>query len=182
MHASRSLIRPWALLALAGAVALGAAALGPGRGRSTPASATSTSPDPVTLPDSLAFDIEYAGLGAEGVDLIWRGSAAGPVPARVTIRMEYAGNPQERAMPVWPVNVRLFYSADDLRNSFAAELSGSMNWHSGEMRVTGLVSDGVRRDATLEQHVLLRPSSLSGSATLVFLPRIALDGAAALGF
>jgi hypothetical protein len=150
--------------------------------RSAPASATSPSPEPVTLPDSLAFDVEYIGMGAEGVDLIWRGSTAGPVRALVMIRMEYAGDPPERGMPVWPVNVRLFYSADDLRNSFAAELSGSMNWRSGEMRVTGLVSDGIRRDATLEQHMLLRPSSLNGSATLVFLPRIALDGAAALGF
>jgi hypothetical protein len=108
------------------------------------------------------------------VDLIWRGVAAGPVPGIVTIRLEYAGGADERAMPVWPVNVWLFYCADDYRQSFAAELSGSMNWHNGEMHVTGLVSNGVRLDATLDQRVSLRRPGLAGSATLIFLPRVAL--------
>jgi len=44
-------------------------------------------------------------------------------PGMVTIRMEYAGATGDRRMPVWPVNTWLFFSADDLRNSFAAELS-----------------------------------------------------------
>ena len=29
------------------------------------------------LADTLAFEVEYAGIGAEGVDLIWRGRAKG---------------------------------------------------------------------------------------------------------
>src|SRR5687767_2266890 len=92
------------------------------------------SPVPVRLPDSLAFQVMYQGVGAEGVDLVWRGSARGPVPAQVTIRVEYAGAAGDRGKPVWPVNAWLFYSADDLRASFAAELSGSMDWRTGEMR------------------------------------------------
>src|SRR5262245_19020901 len=95
-----------------------------------------------TLADSFAFEVEYGGVGAGRVDQVWRGRVTGPTPGAVTIRVEYAGAPADRSMPVWPVNAWLFFSADDLRSSFAAELSGSMNWGSGELRVTGLVSDG----------------------------------------
>jgi len=109
----------------------------------------------VALPDSFAFDVEYAGLGVEGVDQVWRGKVTGPTPGSVTVRVEYAGAPADRGMPVWPVNAWLFFSADDLRSSFAAELSGSMDRRSRELRVTGLVSDGIRQDTVVEQRIRL---------------------------
>ena len=121
------------------------------------------------LSDTLVFDVNYGGVGAEGVDRIWRAVLAGPVPGIVTIRMEYAGAPDDRRMPIWPVNAWLFFSADDNRSSFAAELSGSMNWNSGDMRVTGLVSDGVRRDAPVEQRIHFRRPTLAGTAMMRFL-------------
>jgi hypothetical protein len=74
----------------------------------------------------------------------------------------------DRKMPIWPVNAWLFFSADDYRSSFAAELSGSMNWHSGEMRVTGVVSDGARVGTPIEQRMQLRRPSYEGSATVRF--------------
>jgi hypothetical protein len=77
-------------------------------------------------------------------------------------------------MPIWPVNAWLLFSADDYRSSFCAELSGSMNWRSGEMRVTGLVSDGPPRDVPIEQRIHLRRPGLSGTATVYFLPRMTL--------
>jgi hypothetical protein len=163
------------LVALVAAASVGAAALGEAMvGTASMAARTGPASAAASMPDTLGFEVEYAGIGAEGVDLIWRGVVAGPVPARVTIRMEYAGASEGRAMPVWPVNVWLFYCADDFRRSFAAELSGSMNWRTGEMHVTGLVSNGVRLDATLDQRVSLRRPGLAGSATLIFLPRVAL--------
>jgi hypothetical protein len=134
------------------------------------------------LADTLAFEVEYAGIGAEGVDLIWRGRAKGSAPAQVTIRMEYAGGSDDHAMPVWPVNVWLFYSADNYRSSFAAELSGSMNWRTGELRVSGLVSDGLRMNVPLEQRVQLHRPGLAGAVTVVFLPRVALSDARAARF
>jgi hypothetical protein len=147
--------------------------------RQATALGTMSRPAVAPLPDTLAFDVEYGGVGAEGVDLIWRGTATGPVPGMVTIRLEYAGAADERAMPVWPVNVWLFYCADDYRRSFAAELSGSMNWRTGDMHVTGLVSAGTSLDVPLDQHVSLRRPGLAGRATLVFLPRVALGDAMA---
>ena len=97
----------------------------------------------------------------------------------VTIRVEYAGSPSDRHMPVWPVNAWLFFSATDLSSSFAAELSGSMNWGSGEMRVTGLVSDGIRQDTAVEQRIRLRRPGFAGLATVRFLPRLATHAVAA---
>jgi hypothetical protein len=180
--ASRSTSRRIALLVLGAGVTLSVAALAAGAGRAIPAATAIVRPAPARLPDTLAFEVEYAGIGAEGVDLIWRGQAAGSVPGRVTIRMEYAGGSEDRAMPVWPVNVCLFYSADDYRSSFAAELSGSMNWRTGELRVSGLVSDGLQTDVPLEQRLQLHRPGLSGAVTVVFLPRIALSDARAAGF
>jgi hypothetical protein len=133
-------------------------------------------PVPVELPDTLGFQVSYQGLGAEGVDLVWRGATRGPLPAQVTIRVEYAGSPAGRNRPVWPVNAWLFYSADDLRASFAAELSGSMDWRSGELRVTGLVSDGARAGIPLEQRMQVRSPELSGRVRIVFLSHVALGG------
>ena len=174
MPLDRTTTRRTALLVLCLGATAGVAGLGAGR---VPAAATAAR----ALPDTLAFEVEYAGIGAEGVDLIWRGRAAGGIPAEVTIRMEYAGGADDRWMPVWPVNVRLLYSADDFVRSFAAELSGSMNWRTGALQVSGLVSDGLRRNVPLEQRLQLHRPGLAGSATVVFLPRLALLGAMANG-
>jgi hypothetical protein len=172
--ASRFTSRRIALLVLSAGLTLSVAALAASAGRATPAGMAIASLAPVRLPDTLAFEVEYAGIGAEGIDLVWHGQAAGSVPGQVTIRMEYAGGTEDHAMPVWPVNVWLFYSADDYRSSFAAELSGSMNWRIGELRVSGLVSDGRRMNVPLEQRVQLHRPGLEGTVTVVFLPRVAL--------
>jgi hypothetical protein len=180
--ASRSTSRRITLLLLGAGLTLSVAALATDDGRASSHATAIASPAPARLPDTLAFEVEYAGVGAEGIDLVWRGQAAGSVPGRVTIRMEYAGGTEDHAMPVWPVNVWLFYSADDYLSSFAAELSGSMNWRTGELRVSGLVSDGSRINAALEQRVQLHRPGLAGAVTLVFLPRVALGHALAAGF
>jgi hypothetical protein len=180
--ASRSSSRRITLLLLGAGLTLSIVDLATGDGRSTPLATASARTAPARLPDTLAFEVEYAGVGAEGIDLVWRGQAAGSVPGRVTIRMEYAGGTDEHAMPVWPVNVWLFYSADDYPSSFVAELSGSMNWRTGELRVSGLVSDGLRMNVPLEQRVRLHRPGLAGAVTLVFLPRVALSHALAAGF
>jgi hypothetical protein len=126
------------------------------------------------LPDSLGFEVCYAGIGAEGADLIWRGRSEGPVPGQVIIRMEYAGAPADRGMPIWPVSVLLLFSADDYHSSFAAELSGSMNWRSGAMRVAGLVTEGARAGSSLEHRMDLVLPDYGGAATVRFDPRLAL--------
>ncbi len=163
-----------ALAGLALAAFAGAAGLAVPRGDAAvrPAAAA---PAPVELPDTLAFEVRYAGIGAEGVDLIWRGPVSGSLAGQMTIRMEYAGPAAERRMPIWPVNAWFFYSADDLRGSFAAELSGNMNWRTGEMRVTGLVSDGAGVGTPLEQRMRVEQPGLAGRVSVRFFPRLAAE-------
>jgi hypothetical protein len=156
---------------LAGVVAALALWAAPGRPAQVPVPAES-----VALPDTLAFEVRYGGIGVEGVDLIWRAQAGGPVAGLVTIRMEYAGDPADRLMPTWPVNVRLIFSAHDLRNSFAAGLSGTMNWRTGEVRAAGLIGDGARQDTAIEHRMRITRPELNGLATVVFYPRIASAG------
>jgi hypothetical protein len=172
MSPDRSLTRRTTLLALSAAILVAIVALRT-RTPSSPPAPVAPAPSVTSqqLPDSMGFEVEFAGLGAEGVDLVWRGRVAGPVPGLATIRMEYAGGTDDRRMPIWPVNAWLLFSADDYRSSFRAELSGSMNWRSGEMRVTGLVSDGAPRDTPIEQRVHLRRPGLG---TVRVLPRMAL--------
>jgi len=170
---ARSLARRLAALAAAVTVVLGIAALRSASVHSAPVPAAVPAAAPVSLPDSIAFDVRYDGVGAEGVDLVWRGFVSGPVAGQATLRMEYAGGPADRRLAIWPVNAWLFFSADDLRSSFAAELSGSMNWKTGEMRVTGLVSDGVRLDSAIEQRMRLSQPGLAGTVTVRFLSPVA---------
>ena len=179
MIAIRPSSRRFAQLMLGAGVVLSVGAVAVS-GRTVPGASASVLAS--TFPDTLAFNVEYAGLGAEGVDYIWRGYARGAVPAQVTIRMEYVGLRDERPMPIWPVNVWLFYSADDYRSSFAAEMSGSLNWHTGELLVSGLVSDGIRVNVPLEQRVRLHRPGLAGAVTVVFLPRVALGDELAAAF
>ena len=140
-------------------------------GRPAPVGASAES---VALPDTLVFEVRYGGNGAEGTAMVWRARAGGPAAGLVSIRMEYAGDPADRRMPIWPVNVWLSFSADDSRGSFAAELSGTMSWRTGEMRVAGLVSDGARADAAVEQRMRVERPGLGGSAMVVFYPRISM--------
>lgn len=175
MSYRRRITRRAAMFAAGALALLALVAISAGQGRSAGAEASARALEAAAgLPDTLAFDVEYAGIGAEGLDLIWRGRADGPVPGQVTVRVEYAGAAADRPMPVWPVNAWLFYSADDFVSSFAAELSGSLNWRSGQLHVTGIVSDGIRLDLPLEQRIHLRRPGLGGRATVVFLPRLTL--------
>jgi hypothetical protein len=126
-------------------------------------------PPRVALPDSLAWEVWSAGSRGGAADLVWRGTAARSGVGKVTIRVEYAGSADRQGLPVWPVNVWLFVAAVDDRNSFTAELSGGIDWRTGEMRVTGLVTDGPRAGAPVEQMLRLHGPRLAGTLTLRFV-------------
>ncbi len=120
-------------------------------------------------PGSLVLPMSYAGIGSEGVDLIWRGTTTAPLAGQATVRMAYVGAPEDRGMPVWPVTALLFFSADDYRNSFIAELSGTMDWTRGEMLGVGLVTDGAAANTRLEHVFRIRDAKWNGSLKLRFL-------------
>jgi hypothetical protein len=171
MLAHRS-ARPRAGLAVAVLVLL-ATSVGLVSGRGTAPLPAAAAPVPVRLPDTLALEARYAGLGGEGADLIWRGRAAGVAPGLVTIRIEYAGPPAERSMPAWPVNAWFCFSSGDPRSAFAAELSGSVNWRTGEVRATGLVSNGARAGTPLELRMHLESAGWNARVATAFLSSLA---------
>jgi len=133
----------------------------------------SDAPHGSAVADSVVIPMSYGGVGAEGLDLIWRGTISAPLAGQATVRMAYAGAPADRAMPIWPVTALLFFSADEYRSSFIAELSGTMDWKTGEMRVRGTVTDGAGVDSPLEQVLHLDGAGRSGRLTLRFPVRAA---------
>jgi hypothetical protein len=122
------------------------------------------------FPDTLVLRMNYGGVGAEGVDLIWRGTIGEPVGGQATIRLAYAGAPDDRGMPVWPVTALLFFSADDYRSSFIAELNGTMDWQKGEMVAVGQVTDGTIAHTRVEQVLQLQDGKRSGRLAIRFVP------------
>jgi hypothetical protein len=135
-------------------------------GRRTRAQAPTT-----PWPSTFALSMSYEGIGAEGVDLLWRGTITAPLAGQATVRLAHAGSPEDRGIPVWPVTALLFFSADDYRSSFIAELSGTMDWTKGEMLLTGLVTDGPATGAEVEQLLRLGASTWKGSLMLRFRSR-----------
>ena len=128
-------------------------------------------PSSAQVPSSLVIPVQYGGFGAEGIDLVWRGTVTGPLAGQATLRMAYAGAPEDRGMPVWPVSALLFFSADDYRRSFIAELSGTMDWKRGEMVMVGAITDGTGVDTRIEQVLQFRDPKWNGNLTLRFQPR-----------
>ena len=122
-------------------------------------------------PNALEFGAIYTGAGAEGVDLIWTGPLEGAPAGRATVRVEYVGSEADRAHPVWPVRALLFVSADDPTKSFVGELAGTINWPSGEMQLSGPVTDGWRRNARVEQSLSMNRPWFDGTGTIRFVER-----------
>ncbi|HEY7683218.1 MAG TPA: hypothetical protein VH879_11290 [Gemmatimonadales bacterium] len=160
---------PAPALAALSAIVLGATAvaLSPAPPRTQPATV-----------DSLTLELRYIGTGAEGVDLVWRGWASEPVGGQVTLRLAYAGPPADREMPIWPTNALLFFSADDSRSSFAAELSGSLNWLTGEMHLSGIVTDGLGSGSAVDQTLQLRRPGYDGRTAIHLLRQVAIRSVA----
>lgn len=151
--------RPARLLSGAAGLALVVSLLGPG----DPAARAS----PPTSPDSLTWNVRSSGSRA-GADLVWRGTAS-PGAGSVTIRVEYAGTADRHGLAVWPVQVWVFVAAADEADSFSAELSGGLDWRTGVMLVSGLVTDGPRAGAPVEQTLRLQGPQLAGTLTLRFV-------------
>ena len=123
----------------------------------------------------LGFSLDFQGVGAEGVDEIWRGQLAGSPGGEVTVRVEHRAPAIESARAVWPVHALLFVASDDPARSFAAELDGTLDWRSGAMRLSGAVTDGWMKGSPIGQTAQIDPKQLDGTGTL------RIDGAGNIG-
>jgi len=114
----------------------------------------------------LGFSLQFEGVGAEGIDDIWRGKLAGPVAGEVMIRLEVLAPASEPARPRWPVHAIVFVAADDAARSFVAELDGTIDWRSGEMRLSGVVTGGWMAGSPIGDTAQIDPARLDGDGTL----------------
>lgn len=118
----------------------------------------------------LRYAIHFEGVGAEGVDDIWRGRIEGPASGEIMLLVEYRGRPVDAAGPVWPVRVMAFVTADNPAQSFLAQMSGTIDWRSGDVQLRGQVSDGWMKGATVEQAFRLDGREFDGKGTLKLEP------------
>ena len=144
-----------------------------GFGQIAVSAAQAAPPSAHAQPNALTFNAIYTGAGAEGVDLIWTGPLEAPFPGRATVRVEYTGAEADRTRSVWPVRALLFVSGDDVTNSFVGELAGSVNWRTGEMQLSGPVTDGWQRGARVEQTLAMHRPWFDGTGTIRFVERTA---------
>jgi hypothetical protein len=114
----------------------------------------------------LGFSLHFEGVGAEGIDDIWRGQLAGPTGGEVMIRLELLAPASESARPSWPVHAIVFVAADDAARSFVAELDGTIDWRSGAMRLSGVVTDGWMAGSPIGETAQIDPAQLDGAGTL----------------
>jgi len=113
-----------------------------------------------------AYFAEFAGVGAEGRDMVWRGAVAGAAVGELTVRLAHAGRDVDTAKPTWPVEGIIFVSGDDPRRAFAAEVRGTIDWRTNRLTLAGEVSVGYLRGAHVEQTADLSNYDLSGELCL----------------
>ena len=123
----------------------------------------STSP---TRYAELRHNVRFEGVGAEGIDDIWRGPMQGAAPGEVTLRVEYRGAPMEASQPVWPVRAMTFVAADDPSQSFVAETEGTLNWKTGNLELNGSVTEGSKKGAAVTQAVHFDRDQLNGTGSI----------------
>ena len=114
----------------------------------------------------LAYTVDFDGVGAEGIDDVWRGPLVGATPGEITLRVEYRGRPIDVARPTWPVRVLTFVAADDPTRSLLAETSGTLDWDSGIMQLAGLVTEGWMKGARVEQTLRLDGTRFDGVGSM----------------
>jgi hypothetical protein len=156
------------LIALTAAIVATGAALGaagvvdPGRRRAPDHAAPPTS----AAATQMALSARFAPVAADGIDMVWRGALVGTPRGEETVRLRYLGADADRALPLWPVQAVVFVASADVAASMVAELSGTLSWNTGDVRLYGVVTEGRRRDARVEQVLRLDPGTLEGSGTL----------------
>jgi hypothetical protein len=123
-------------------------------------------PSTLAAPATLAFTLGFDGVGAEGIDNVWRGELRTPEPGEIVLRVEHLRPEVDRAKAVWPVRAIVTVAADDPRRSFAADLDGTLDWTDGSLRMSGTVSEGWMKGAPVQQLVTLHRTAFDGAGTL----------------
>ncbi len=120
------------------------------------------------------FTSEFAGVsGEDHRSNLWIGRVSGPLSGALTVTLEPLGDLMATANPVWNVRTRWTVAPaapDD--QSLVADLYGTVNWKTGVLRLSGVVTEGCLKG--YEAVARGRFADLDGSGTLQIQPAVAL--------
>ncbi|HYT99310.1 MAG TPA: hypothetical protein VEK85_02960 [Gemmatimonadales bacterium] len=122
----------------------------------------------------LSFASQFAGVSQDDHSSnVWNGQVSGPAGGALVVTLEPLGSLVETARPVWQVKTRwIVSSVAPGEGPLVAELYGTVNWKSGVLRLSGVVTDGCLRG--YEAVASGRFANLDGEGTLQIRPAIAL--------
>ena len=121
-----------------------------------------------THPNNVAFSLHFDGLGAEGVDDLWRGSLGNPDGGMITIRVEHLASPLHNPLTSGPIHAEVFVSHDDLTRSFGADVTGSID-STGFVHMSGLIDVGPAAGTPVTVEAQLDPHRFDGHGIIRFL-------------
>lgn len=122
---------------------------------------------------ALSFAHEFAGVSQTDHESdMWTGRVEGALTGDVVMTLQLLGIPMEAANPVWNVRTRWMLTPGG-GAGLVAELYGTVNWKTGVMRLSGVVSEGCL--AGSEVHVDGRFVDMNGSGILRILPAATLS-------
>jgi hypothetical protein len=133
---------------------------------SLPAVGRATTAAPSTT--SYAAFARFAGVGAEGRDMIWRGPVAGDWGSELTVRLAHVAVDGAARRGPQPVEGILFVAADPERpeRALASEVAGTMDLRTGRVVVSGTVSVGSQEGERLTFVANLVDGDLSGDVQI----------------
>jgi len=137
--------------------------------RTTHRSACAAGANAVTL----AFVGQFEGVSeADHNSNLWSGQVSGSMNGALVVTLEPLGSLMETANPIWQVKTRWRVpAAGPGGSSLVAELYGTVNWKTGRMRLSGVVTEGCLKG--YEAVVDGRFADLDAAGTLQIQPAIA---------
>jgi len=121
-----------------------------------------------THPAHVEFSVAFDGIGAEGIDDLWRGSLKNPGTGMITIRVEHLAPESHQPMTAGPIRAEVFVSQDDVTKSFGADVAGSID-SDGVLHLTGTVDVGPAAGTPVDVTAQLDPRRLNGHGLIRFL-------------
>src|SRR5439155_24000325 len=93
---------------------------------------------------SLGFAGQFQGVSQDDhKSNLWSGRVSGSMSGGLVVTLEPLGSLMETGNPIWQVKTPwIVPAAAPGESSLAAELYGTVNWKTGRMRLSGVVTEG----------------------------------------
>jgi hypothetical protein len=123
---------------------------------------------------TLGFASQFAGVSQDDHNSnLWSGQVSGSMSGALVVTLAPLGSLMETANPIWQVKTRwIIAAAAPGESGLAADLYGTVNWKTGRMRLSGVVTEGCLKG--YEAVVDGRFADVDAAGTLQIQPAIAL--------